>query len=144
MGIFQETVELINRAPVSLSVMFDGQSKELKPGSNFIPKVSVSYAKSQNPVMGTHSSYDPHVSGGQNLVGVKGTKDNVTPLTPEEWAAHLDAPCRDNVQQRFEDKYGMDPKAKLVSRGKGRQTSANSLYDAGSSPKGNTEFTSRA
>lgn len=140
MGIFQESVQLFNRAPEDLRVIFDGQSMVLKPGVNHIPKVAVSYAKNQNPVMGTHNPYDPHVNAGQNLVGVIGTKDNVTPLTEEEWAMHLDKPCREDVQRRFEDKYGFDPKARMISHGKGRKTTASSRYEAGSSPAGNATF----
>ena len=140
MGIFHEQVQVINRAPVDIIVTFDGQQMILKSGVNTIPKVVVSYAKAQNPVMGTHDPYDPHVNAGENLIGVIGGKDNVTPLTEDEWADHLDKPCRENVQRRFEDKYGMDPKAKLVSFGKGRKTTASSRYDAGSSPAGISSF----
>jgi hypothetical protein len=143
MGIFHESVQLFNRAPVDLGVIFDGQKMVLKPGINVVPKVVVSFAKNQNPVMGTHNPYDPHVNAGQNLVGVVGSKDNVEPLTAEEWADHLDKPCRENVQTRFEDKYGLDPKARLVSQGKGRKTTASSRYDAGSSPSGNAEYTNK-
>jgi hypothetical protein len=136
MGIFLEQVELFNRAPVDLTVQFDGQTKTLKPGANTVPGIVVQYAKNQNPVMGTQDPYNPHVSGCTYLVGVVGSKDNVEPLTAEEWADHLNQPCRENVQQWFADKYGSDPKAKLVTRGKGRATTATSRYDAGSSPQG--------
>ncbi len=136
MGIFLEQVELFNRAPVDLTVQFDGQCKTLKPGKTTVPGVVVQYAKNQNPVMGSQDPYNPHISGAQYLVGVVGSKDNCEPLTAEEWADHLNQPCRENVQQWFEDNYGSDAKAKLVARGKGKKTTANSRYDAGSSVLG--------
>ncbi len=144
MGIFLEQVELINRAPVTLTVQFDGQCKELKPGSNFVPAVTVPFAKNQNPIMGTQNPYDPHISGCRFLVGVKGTKDPIEPLTVEEWEEHLSRPCREDERQIFEDRYGNDPKAKQLVRGKGRKTTANSRYDAGAAPAGNSDFSSKA
>lgn len=142
-GVFQEQVELINRAPIELAVMFDGQTATLKVGSNFVPKVVVPFAKNQNPIMGTQDPYNPHISGCQFLVGVKGTKDDITPLTVEEWEAHLQRPCREDEQQLFEDRYGADPKAKLITYNKGKKTTARSRHDAGSSPTGNSEFSSK-
>lgn len=143
-GIFQETIELINRAPIPLSVTFDGQSKTLTPGSNFVPRIVVSFAKNQNPIMGTQDPYNPHMSGCQYLVGVKGTKDPIKPLTKAEWEDHCKRPCREDEQQWFADKYGSDPKAKLVTHGKGRKSTANSRYDAGASVSGTSEFSGKA
>lgn len=143
MGIFQEMVELVNRAPVDLTVQFDGQCKTLKPGANMVPAVTVAFAKNQNPIMGSQDPYNPHISGGRYLVGVKGSKDIVEPLTEDEWNTHLGAPCREDVQRLFEDKYGSDPKARLQTYGKGRKTTASSRYDAGSSPAGNADFSGK-
>ncbi len=143
MGIFLEQVILFNRAPIALIVQFDGQCKTLEPGNNTVPGVTVQFAKNQNPIMGSQDPYNPHISGGRYLVGVVGTKDDVTPLTKEEWDAHLGAPCREDVQRLFDDKYGSDPKAKLQTYGKGRKTTASSRHDAGSSPSGNSEFSGR-
>lgn len=142
-GIFAETIDLVNRAPVDLSVVFDGQSKTLKPGSNLVPKIVVSCAKNQNPIMGSGDPYNPHASGCSYLVGVRGSKDPIDPLTPEEWADHLGKPCREDVQQLFEDRYGNDPKAKLVLLNKGKKTTARSRHDAGSSPSGLADFSSK-
>jgi len=144
MGIFLEHVQLFNRAPVALTVQFDGQCKTLEPGPNTVPGIVVQYAKNQNPIMGSQDPYNPHIDGGKYLLGVVGTKDDVTPLTKEEWEAHTNAPCREDVQRLFEDRYGSDPKAKLVAFGKGRKTTANSRYDAGASPAGNSEFSSKS
>ena len=144
MGVFLEQVELFNRAPVDLTVTFDGQCKTLKPGPNMVPRLVVQYAKQQNLINGTRDPYNPHITGAQYLVGVMGSKDNCTPLTQLEWEAHLNRPCCDDEQRWFEDKYGNDPKAKLVVHGKGRKTTANSRYDAGSSPTGNSEFSGKA
>ena len=143
MGIFYEQVELFNRAPIDLTVQFDGQCKTLTPGSNSVPKVVIDYAKNQNPIMGTQDPHNPHISGCRYLVGVVGTKDDCTPLTKDEWENHLQRPCREDEQQWFEDRYGNDPKAKLVVRGKGRKTTASSRYDAGSSPAGNSDFSGK-
>ena len=144
MGIFHETVVLVNRAPVELNVQFDGQSKTLAPGENSVPGIVVDYAKNQNPIMGTQDIYNPHLSGCQYLVGVKGTKDNCEPLTKKEWEAHLKRPCRENEQQWFADRYGSDNKAKLIVRGAGRKSTANSRYDAGASPSGSAEFSGKS
>lgn len=147
-GIFQDMVELINRAPIDLSVQFDGQSKVLAPGSNMVPKVVVPFAKNQNPIMGTQDPYNPHISGCQYLVGVRAPegqkqKEPIKFLTNEEWADHLGKPCREDVQQLFEDRYGTDPKAKLVMLNKGKATTARSRHDAGASPSGNADFSGK-
>lgn len=142
-GIFQETVTLINRAPVDLTVQFDGQCKTLTPGPNEVPNAVVAYAKNQNPIMGTQDPYNPHISGCRYLVGVRGTKDNCKPLTKAEWEEHLNRPCREDERQWFADKYGNDPKAKLVTYGKGRQTAATSRYDAGGAESGKAAFGER-
>jgi hypothetical protein len=140
MGIFLDQVELFNRAPVALMVQFDGQCKTLVVGKNIVPAVVVQYAKNQNPIMGSQDPYNPHISGARYLVGVVGSKDDLKPLTQEEWEEHLQAPCRDDVKTLFADKYGSDPKAKLQTYGKGRKSTANSRYDAGASPTGNSSF----
>ena len=143
MGIFLEHVQLFNRAPIDLEVTFDGQRKKLTPGPNMVPGIVVEYAKNQNPIMGTQDPYNPHISGCRYLVGVVGTKDNCTPLTKMEWEAHLSRPCREDEQQWFMDRYGTDPKAKMVVLGKGRTSTATSRYDAGSSPQGVAEFSGK-
>lgn len=142
MGIFLETVEIFNRAPIEVTVQFDGQCKTLKPGKNIVPAVTVPYAKNQNPIMGTQDPYNPHIGGCKYLIGVVG-KDDCAPLTQEEWEEHLSRPCREDEKIRFQDKYGSDPKARLVAYGKGRKTTANSRYDAGSSPAGLSDFSGK-
>lgn len=133
MGIFYEQVCLINRAPVNLTVMFDGQEKTLTPGENTVPALIVEYAKNQNPIMGSADPNNPHISGGRYLVGVKGAYGEETePLTKDEWEAHLGRPCRMNDEEAFQEKYGNDPKARQVILGKGRRSTANSRTEAGS------------
>ncbi len=130
MGIFYESVTLINRAPIDLTVMFDGQCKTLKPGENVVPAVVVDFAKNQNPIMGTQDPNNPSISGGKYLVGVKGGYNEETePLTQEEWEAHCNRPCRTDEQEAFNERYGGDPKARLVVHGKGRKTTATSRQD---------------
>lgn len=131
MGIFYTMATLVNRAPVDLTVMFDGQCKTLTPGPNTVPACVVQFAKNQNPIMGKADPNNPHISGGEYLVGVAADLDDVEPLTAEEWAAHLGEPARINSQEAFQERYGQDPKAKLVTLGKGRKSTAKSLYEAG-------------
>jgi len=136
MGVFYQLVEVINRAPVDITITFDGQCKTLTPGKNYIPAMTIQYGKNQNPIMGSQDPHNPHISGAKYLIGVPGEDlpEDCEPLTPEEWAAHLGEPARDNTQQSFEENYGNDPKAKLVVRGKGRRSTANSRYEAGAAP----------
>ncbi len=133
MGIFFEQVTLINRAPVNLTVMFDGQCKTLTPGENIVPRVVVEFAKNQNPIMGSANPNDPSIDGGQYLVGIKDGPpgEQTEPLTPEEWEAHLGRPCRIDEEEAFRERYGADPKARMVVHGKGRKTTANSRNEAG-------------
>ena len=143
MGIFQEDVEIFNIAPVPLTGTFDGQSKIVPVGLSRLPKVAVEYFKNQNIINGSKNPYDPNIGGAKYLIGVVGTKDRVTPLTAEEWATHLNRPCSDDEQMIFEEKYSHDPKARLVVHGKGRQTTASSRNDAGSSPQGLAGFSGK-
>lgn len=132
MGIFYEQVTLINRAPVNLTVTFDGQAKTLVPGPNVVPAIVVDYAKNQNPIMGSADPNNPSISGGKYLVGVESGYDEETEmLTKEEWEAHLNRPCRLDEIEAFQERYGGDPKARMVIHGKGRKTTANSRSDAG-------------
>ncbi len=147
MGIFYENVILINRAPVNLRVVFDGQSKILTPGENSVPVMVVEFAKNQNPVMGSQDPNNPHISGGKYLVGVKGQEglgDETEPLTPAEWTTHLGRPCREDEEAAFQERYGGDPKAKLVLHGKGRKTTVSSRTEAGAgSGPTNVSFSGR-
>lgn len=70
MGIFYEQTEVVNRTSGVLHVRFDGQDIELPPNydadgnrlpdvHNFIPTVTVPYAKSQNVLMGSEAPLDP-------------------------------------------------------------------------------------
>jgi hypothetical protein len=134
MGIFYENVVLINRAPINLTVTFDGQSKTLVPGENVVPASVVDFAKNQNPIMGSFDPDNPHISGGRYLVGIKDSSDpaeETAPLTKAEWEDHMNRPCRDNEEQAFQERYGSDPKAKMVLHGKGRKSTANSRTEAG-------------
>lgn len=140
MGIFQDNVVLINRAPAALSVMFDGQEMTLAPGENILPRVAVPYAKNQNPIKGSGDLNNPHMSGAQYLVGVKDTKDNCDLLTPSEWAAHQKRPSRYDEEAIFEERYSADPKARMIVSG-GRPTMAKSLFEEGvKTTQGSGEF----
>ena len=145
MGIFYATAPCLNRTPVDLTVTFDGQCKTLPAGSTtHIPKVAVDFAKNQNPVMGSQSIHNPHITGARYLVAdlsADETQDNEhAPMTPDEWSEHLGQPQRINAQEAFEEKYAGDPRAKLVTRGKGRKLAAGSVYEAGQSQPGTSTF----
>src|SRR5690349_8881375 len=142
MGIFHEQVEVINRAPINLTVTFDGQQKTLKPGKNMLPRLVVPYAQNQNPIMGSQDPNNPTIVGAKYLISVVGEDlpENLEPLTAEEWADHLGQPQRINSQQAFEEQYANDPKAKLVLRGKKGGVPAKSAYEAGGATKGNSSF----
>lgn len=86
LGQFRDSVTLVNRTDRVLNVRYDGEDISIQPGENHgFPKVAVPYAKKQNPLMGSKHPNDPrrYIS----LVGVKGTKDNVTPIPAEVLAA---------------------------------------------------------
>lgn len=129
MGIFHDMATVVNRTPVDLLVRFDGQEISIPPGESQIPRITVRFAKNQNPVMGSHDANNPNISGGDYLVGVKGTKDNCEPLTEDEWASHLGKPCRLNVDEFLEDRLG--PKERFEVRGKGKKLQAKSSFDTG-------------
>lgn len=135
MGIFYELVEIVNRAPVNLTVRYDGQEMTLKPGSNRLPRQAWQYAMNQNPIMGSQSPEDPSIYGARFLVGL--AEDPVTypcdMLTVEEWEDHLKRPMRLDELALFEERYGGDPKARMVLHGgRGRAASAaRSRSDAG-------------
>ena len=128
MGVFQDLVTVVNRAPIPITVTFDGQEITLQPGENPLPKIAVRYAKNQNPIKGTADLNNPHISGAQYLLGVKGTKDCCDMLTPSEWAAHQKRPSRYDEQAIFEEHYGADPKARMITAG-ARTTMAKSLFE---------------
>jgi hypothetical protein len=137
MGIFQTMVTVVNRAPVPLRVRFDGQELDVPPGESQIPAITVDYAKNQNPVMGSADPDNPHISGADYLIGVKNGRDNIEPLTKEEWEAHLGRPCRINEIELYADKIG--PGERLVTRGRARKPAAKSSFDTNvrvSSPSG--------
>jgi len=89
LGNYKESITLVNRTNRVLSVRFDGEDTHLQPGENpGFPKVAVPYAKKQNPLMGSKHPIDPrrYIC----LVGVKGTKDDCTPI-PQDVLDRADA-----------------------------------------------------
>lgn len=138
MGIFHEQVQVFNRTPIDLNVRFDGQDMVLKPGVNSIPRVALPYAKNQNPVMGSQDPTNPALSGASFLIGVVAKKgerqrDNIEPMTIEEWEAHLKRPMRLDEVALFEERYGADPKARMVLHGKPNSVPARNVSEAGAS-----------
>lgn len=86
LGTFRDAVVLVNRTlgagkyEQNLNVRFDGEDIMVKPGENpGFPKVAVPYAKKQNPLMGSKHPINPTLY--ISLVGVKDSKDDVTPIS---------------------------------------------------------------
>lgn len=130
MGIFHDQVTVINLAPVPLNVTFDGQTMRIPVGESQLPRVTVSYAKNQNPVPGSADMDNPTISGARYLIAVKGAKkERQTPFTPEEWDVLQGKPSRFNTDEFFADRLG--PKEHVITRGKGRGVQAKSSFDAG-------------
>lgn len=142
MGIFYEHTVVINRAPIDITVTFDGQCKTLKPGANSIPSKTIPYAKNQNPIMGTQDPNNPTIWGGRYLIGVPGEDlpEDCEPLSEEAWQNHLGQPQRIDSEAAFQERYGGDPRAKQVVHGKGKKTTASSKYEAGVGVKGTGSF----
>ncbi len=150
MGIFYKHVPVFNRAPVSLSVRFDGQDIELPPGPATLPEIVIPFALNQHPIMGSQDPNNPHVSGARYLIGVMGQEaiawqaaSNCEPLTRQEWEDHLCRPCRIDEEAVFAEKYANDPKARMVILGKGRKSTASSVQEAGKAPRGEASFEAR-
>jgi len=82
LGVYKDSVTLINRTNRDLNVRYDGEDMTIHPGENpGFPLIAVPYAKRQNPLMGSKHPINP--SKFIALVGVKGSKDNVTPIPQE-------------------------------------------------------------
>lgn len=128
MGIFYESRIIFNRAPVPLTVTFDGQSTVLPPGESVLPLVSVNYAKNQNPIMGSADPNNPSISGARYLIGVKG-QDDCEPLTKAEWTAHCEAACRMDWKDLIEE--SLKPGEHVVVKGKKNSTQAKNAFDGG-------------
>ncbi len=114
MGIFQSEVDVVNIAPVTITVRFDGQDKKMPPGPGRLPAVVIPFAQNQNPIMGSEDPLNPSRTGAKYLIGVVGTDDRIEPLTDAEWQTHLGKPCRMDMDAIFEEKYAGDPKARQV------------------------------
>lgn len=140
MGIFQDYIKVYNRAPITLTVTFDGQRENIPRGEGEIPRITVPFAKNQNPIMGSQDPNNPHMSGAQFLIVEEGDEGYGIPLTREEWEAHLKRPCRMNELALFEEVGEGDPKVHMVVKGQGRKTTAATRYEAGGGPGGDAQF----
>lgn len=82
---YRESVTLINRTSRILAVRYDGEEIELLPGENpGFPAIAVAYAKVQNKLRGSLNPINPYKF--ICLVGVKGSKDDLSPITDETMA----------------------------------------------------------
>lgn len=79
LSIYQDSVTLINRTSRVLVGRYDGEDIRITPGKNpGFPKVAVQYMKNQNILKGSKHPSDPRKF--ICLIGVEGTKDDVTPI----------------------------------------------------------------
>lgn len=129
MGIFHDMVQVRNLAPIPLNITYDGQTTSIPPGVCAIPKITLINAMNQNPIMGTADAWNPHVSGGKFLIVEVNSEYDRKPLTEEEWNTHLGKPSRMDEEAYFADT--LDPKQRVVTRGKGRKMQARSVFEAG-------------
>lgn len=82
LSTYADSVTLVNRTSRLLFVRYDGEDMRIPPGENpGFPRVAVPFAKKQNPLMGSKHPINPnrYIS----LVGVKDSKDDVTPISDE-------------------------------------------------------------
>lgn len=142
-GIFWKHIPIFNRAPITLAVMFDGERHPIPPGRQELPEQTIGKAQNQNPIMGTGDPYNPGALGTKYLIVREDEEGWGVPLTQDEWEAHCKRPCREDETIWFREKYGEDPKAKLIQRGSRNSVAAKSRYEAGGMPKGIAEFTTK-
>jgi hypothetical protein len=87
LGVYKESVTMVNRTSRPLNVRYDGEDMTLQPGENpGFPRVAVPFARNQNPLMGSKHPINPRKF--ISLVGVKaapGQKqvDDITPIDEE-------------------------------------------------------------
>lgn len=123
-------VDVINLAPIPLRVTFDGQQTSVPVGESQLPRVTIGYAKNQNPINGSADMENPNIAGARYLISLKGRKgERQEPLTEDEWEAHLAANSRWDTDAYFADRLG--PKEHVIVRGRGRPVQAKSSFDAG-------------
>ena len=117
-GVFQDLIEVVNRAPWPLSVRFDGQETTLQPGKNFIPSQTLLYVLNQNPMLGTHDPYNPNVAGGEYLIGVVGKEKKYpcTPLTKAQIELQRNNPSRYDYVDMLTEKLGKHDKIEVRGR----------------------------
>ena len=82
LGVFRESVTLVNRTSRDLTVRYDGEDLIIHPGENpGFPADAAPFAKRQNMLKGSRHPLNPMKF--ISLFGVLGTKDDCTPI-PEE------------------------------------------------------------
>lgn len=144
MGIFFKNLKCVNRAPVEITVTFDGQRATYPPGPFEMPEIALMCALNQNPIFGSADPHNPHWDGASYLVGVEGRKDlPCDMLTKDQWEAHLGKPSRFDEDKVFQERYGNDPKARQVVLNKGKKSTASSRYEAGGAVQGLANFDNR-
>lgn len=120
MGVFQDLIVVVNRAPWTLNIRFDGQEMPLVPGENRIPRETLLYALNQNPLMGTQDPDNPNVSGSEYLIGLpdRAKKYPCDPLTQEQIKAQKNNPSRFDYESLISPRMGRKDSIEV----KGRKT----------------------
>lgn len=88
MALSGQFVTIVNRTQRELKAKFDGKEFVIPVGESPLPLEVVPFAKRQNPVMGTMHAKNPMKV--QSLIGVKGTKDPITPVKEDPTAELFD------------------------------------------------------
>jgi hypothetical protein len=102
-------VVLVNRTSEVLSFVVDGQHFKINPGENFgFHSGQVRFAKTQNIVRGTENYSTTRF---ESLVGVKGTTDDVSPISNEDLQAAIEL----SNGERF-DRSSMGPGAQRTTK----------------------------
>jgi hypothetical protein len=127
MGLFHEMTKVFNRAPIDITVRFDGQDITIKPGEFLLPTIAVPFGKNQNPIMGSASAFNPHISGARYLIVTEKDEGFGIPLTKQEWETHVNRPSRFDEEEFFESILGRGEK--MVVMGKGKKTMAKGKFD---------------
>ncbi len=142
-GVFWKQINIFNRAPIALAMVFDGERHTIPVGVSTIPEHTLRHAQNPNPIMGSGDPYNPGVSGTKYLIVTEDDEYWNQPLTKDAWEAHCQRPCREDETIWFQEKYGDDPKAKLIQRGSRNSVAAKNRIEAGGIPRGIAEFTQK-
>ncbi len=125
MGIFQETMEIVNRSSKQLEIIYDGQRIYVEPNYEVggkriasvhtsVPKQVIPYALNQNVVMGSEDAVDP--SDFRSLIGV--VFDPKKDKKKHSWHDCSYLEQTDKITRTPLEDVLEDPTMKIIVRGK--------------------------